>query len=151
MKATSDDIREYGLDSPICEVRYVVDGETYVLKVGNQVQEGYYAASFSGTQSIYRVAESSVSFAFTPADDYRSILLYVTNITDVAKLTVDAVNDSGNLISETFTLRHSTEETESGSTTTLVVNDSEGNAIVEDDFREFYQGIIGLTGGLLGG
>ena len=40
MKATSDDIREYGLDSPIREVRYVVDGETYVLKVGNQVQEG---------------------------------------------------------------------------------------------------------------
>ena len=145
MRATSADLKEYGLDKPICEVSYVIEGGTYVLRVGSLVEEGYYAATFSGNNSIFRVARSAVSFAFTPAEDYRSILLYVTTITDVASIEVAAINDSGNLITETFTLHHLTTETESGTTSSLTVTDEQGNTIVEDDFREFYQGIIGLT------
>lgn len=145
MQATQSDLKQYGLDDPICQVSYVVEGKTYVLKVGSLVEEGYYAASFSGSDSIFRVAQSSVSFAFKSAKDYRSILLYVTNITDVSSIQIDAVNESGNLISETFTLHHMTSETESGTTNSLTVYDAQDNLINEDDFRELYQGIISMT------
>lgn len=145
MKASSADIKQYGLDRPIAQVTYVIEDQTYVIKVGSLVEEGYYAASFSGSDSIFRVANSSISFAFTPAENYRSSLLYVTNITDVSSIEVAAVNDSGNLISDTFTLHHMTNETESGSTNSLTVTDKQENLINEKDFREFYQGIIGMT------
>ena len=146
MQATDADRKSYGLDRPVCRVSYEIEGKTYVITVGKEVENGYYAVGYSGSDSIFKAASSSVSFAFRTAEDYRSALLYVTDITDVSSMEVAAVNESGELITETFTLHHMTSQTTSGGTTnSLTVSDAKGNMINEGDFREFYKGVISMT------
>ena len=146
MLATASDYKNYGLDAPAYQAVYKVRSTTVTLKVGKQVEDGYYAVCVNGKNTIYKVDAANLPFVGVEPKDFYESALYQTDITMVSAITARFKNSSGQMQTVKFSLNHGVETDSSGnSEPTLTVVTDTGVTCNVDDFREYYRSIISLT------
>ncbi len=89
------ELEQAGMNQPFCTVTMVCDdGNTYVLKLGNQYQtesgESNYYAVLEGTDILYGIADSRAVWATVQAGDITSANIFGTYVWDIATLEVTA-------------------------------------------------------------
>lgn len=139
MNATDAQLKQYGLDQPVCVARYVVKEKEYLVKIGKQTnaEENYYAVMVKDNPSIFEVGADDLPFMNYDEADFASNTLYSCNITEIASLRVQMKG-----FDHTFQLKHGTD---ASGEATLAVQTANGQSVVEDDFRTMYMDLLGLN------
>lgn len=139
MKATSADLKQYGLDDPAHVVDYRVKDVAYQLQIGNYDEENdTYAVMVKGNPSIMSVSAASLGFAKYDAADYASDTIYSCDITKIRTIRVQ----DGDGMDELFRLSHGTD---ASGNTTLTVTTRDGKTIDTDSFRNMYVSFLSCT------
>lgn len=84
----SADLEKYGLDKPRCAFSYTLDGQSYVLKLGNKKDSVYYAM-LEGKNYVFTVYADNLNFLDTPLRDVVQFLVYVPSIFDTSRLVIE--------------------------------------------------------------
>ncbi len=135
---TSADIKTYGLDNPDIVLNIVYGTQTVSLKATKQ-QDGYFAVTAAGAPNIiFKVAESSLSFAGSTAEDFTGATVFAEMITKLKKIEITTaektyVFDIENIVSE--------EEDKNDILNVYY----EGKQLDSENFKNYYQYIVGAT------
>lgn len=124
-------LKKYSLDAPKYTLNYSFDKNNITLLIGNLNSDGNYYCIRKGTELIYTISKTNLSFLDITVTKIASKLQYSTNIKDV-----NSVKIEGQGKSYTFTIIGS--ETDNMQ---VKYNDKE---LVAEDFRTLYQNIIGI-------
>ncbi len=141
VKATENELNDYGLAKPSCVVSYRVKGQNYTIRIGNSQtisDKSGYAVTVGSNPSVFFVENSKVPFAAYNAEDYASARIYSCDITKIKTMTVK----TGGKTTE-FNLQN-VESDESGTDAQLNVS-ANGKTIDTGKFRELYVDLLSLT------
>jgi hypothetical protein len=84
----TSNLNQYGLDNPKYEFNYIMQGESYKLKIGIKKDNKYYA-SMEGNPVIFTLYAPGLNFVDTPLIDVVDTYAYLPNIIDVEKLVIE--------------------------------------------------------------
>lgn len=124
------DAEEYGLDAPAIIMTVDHDGETDTFTVGGERESGVRYMLWSGSDLLYTVYESSLSFLHEDADSLFFALALLPEIDTVSE--VDLTIDGETTV---FTLKRDEEGAISGIT-------EKGQSLDEKLFRTFYSFLL---------
>jgi len=136
------DLAKYGLDNP--SLRFVIKDKenTLDLSFGDTLEDGTIYFKTADSDAVYVIDESKVEFMDIKPMDIADKFALLVNIENVDKVIVEAKGESHTL-SMTRKTEKAKEEGKDDEVITTYFFD--GKEIEEDDFKDFYQSLIGIV------
>lgn len=134
----TDNLAAYGLDNPRYVLEYTLDGQSYVLRLGNKDGSAYYAM-MEGRNLVYAVNADSLNYLDTPLRDVVLFMIYVPSIFDTSRLVIEI--DGRRDVLE-MDISQELAEDDVYIFNGKAIKDKEARTL----FRRYYQGAIAISG-----
>lgn len=142
VKATDEELAQYGLDEPSAIAEYQMSGEKHTIRLGTKT-DGAYSMMVDDSRTIYTIAESDVSvWANASLYDLRDGFIRLPYIKSVKKLTVTAADGT-----DVYNITRIEDEERSTETTPFYNLEvaKDGETIEYDYYQPFYQMLLGVS------
>jgi hypothetical protein len=136
------DLAKYGLDNP--SLRFIIKDKenTLDLSFGDTLEDGTIYFKTADSDAVYTIDKSKIEFMDIKPMDISDKFALIVNIENVDKVVVEGRGES-----HTLSMTRKTEKAEEEGKDDKVITTYffDGKEIEEDDFKDFYQSLIGIV------
>lgn len=129
----AEDLKKYGLNEPYSTLEFKFGDRTITIRLGKQIEVGYYPMMVDDKPLIYRVDANSIAWAEYSEQDLYYNLLFMENIMKVAAIELKTPEK---------TILFKVTQDEKNDSYTVQANDKTFNST---RFAPYYQRLIGMT------